>query len=65
VARIVNDVVPGYDEVDLRLAWRPLEQLEIAFLGENLLHDHHAEFSPLASRREIERSIFGKVTWGF
>jgi iron complex outermembrane receptor protein len=65
VARIVNDVVPGYDEVDLRLAWRPLEQLEIAFLGENLLHDHHAEFSPLATRREIERSIFGKVTWGF
>jgi iron complex outermembrane receptor protein len=65
VARIVNDAVPGYDEMDVRLAWRPLERLELSVLGQNLLHAAHAEFTPLPTRREIERSVFGKVTWGF
>jgi iron complex outermembrane recepter protein len=65
VSRIVNDAVPGYDELDVQLAWRPMEQIEVAVLGRNLLHDRHAEFNPLASRREIERSLFGMVTWRY
>jgi len=65
VARIVNDAVPGYDEIDVRLAWHPTSQLEVSVVGQNLLHEQHAEFMPLANRREIERSVFGKVTWGF
>jgi iron complex outermembrane receptor protein len=65
VARIAVDAVPGYEELDVRLAWRAMKKLEIAIVGQNLLHDRHAEFNPLASRREIERSVYGNVTWGY
>lgn len=57
--------LPGYSELDLRLAWHGRERLEIAIVGQNLLHDHHAEFGAPAARGEIERSVYGKVTWGF
>lgn len=65
VSRIVNDAVPGYDELDVQLAWRPLGEIEVAALGRNLLNERHAEFMPLASRREIERSFYGLVTWRY
>src|SRR5688500_15874015 len=51
-----------YDELDLRLAWSAMEKLDIASVGQNLLHDQHAEFNPLVARREIEQSVYGKVT---
>ncbi len=65
VGRINNQSVPGYAELDLRLGWRPSETLEISLAGQNLLHGRHAEFNPPGSRREIPRSIFGKVSWRF
>jgi hypothetical protein len=34
-------------------------------VGQNLLHDHHPEYGyPSATREEIVRSVFGKVSWG-
>jgi iron complex outermembrane receptor protein len=64
------DIVAGpgidaYSELDLRLAWPASEQLEVSLVGQNLLHDHHAEFGPPVARGEIERSVYGKVTWQF
>jgi iron complex outermembrane receptor protein len=67
--RTVDDLprpaVPGYTELDLRLGWRPREGLELSLVGQNLLHDHHAEFGALPSREEIERGVYGEVTWRF
>jgi iron complex outermembrane receptor protein len=57
--------VSGYSELDTRLAWRGWKQLEISLVGQNLLHDHHAEFGAPAARGEIKRSVYGKVAWGF
>ena len=60
--------VPGYAELDLRLAWKPIQTVEVAIVGQNLLHSHHAEFpesGAAAMRQEIERSVYGKVTWSF
>ncbi len=65
VGPITNRAVPGYTEGDLRVGWRPLPAWELSIDGENLLHDHHAEFGPAGSRREIGRSIFTKVEWHF
>jgi iron complex outermembrane recepter protein len=65
VSRIANQGVPGYGELDLRLAWQPIPKLEFSIVGQNLLHDHHAEFGALATRQEIERSVYGKVLWRF
>ena len=65
VSQIANQGVPAYAELDVRLAWRPTPKLEFSIVGQNLLHDHHPEFGALPSRQEIERSVYGKVTWRF
>jgi iron complex outermembrane receptor protein len=65
VTHIANQRVPEYGELDVRLAWRPLPALELSVVGQNLLHEHHSEFGSPAARREIERSVYGKVLWRF
>lgn len=65
VSRIVNQDVPAYGELDLRFGWRLSKQLEISVVGQNLLHDQHAEFGSLPLRTEIERNIHGRILWGF
>ena len=58
--------VPAYFEMDARISWHPIKNLELSIVGQNLLHDHHLEYvisSP--PREEIVRSVYGKVTWHF
>jgi len=63
---IVNGTgIPGYSELDARLAWHGWKRLEISLVGESLLHDHHVEFGSPATRGEIQRSVYGKIAWGF
>ncbi len=57
-----NPHIPSFLALDLRLAWHPCPNLEIALAGQNLLDDRHPEF---VLTREVERSIYGKVTWTF
>ncbi|HUB87342.1 MAG TPA: TonB-dependent receptor [Verrucomicrobiae bacterium] len=58
--------VPSYFELDARLAWRPIKNLELSIVGQNLLHDHHPEYGfPSPTREEIVRSVYGKVSWQF
>jgi iron complex outermembrane recepter protein len=56
--------VSAYSTADTRLGWQPYHDLELSFVGQNLLQDHHAEFGgddgPLVG---IRRSFYGKVTW--
>lgn len=65
VAEIENQNLPGYGELDLRLAWQASERVEFSIVGRSLLNDHHAEFGAEPQRQEIERSIYGKVIWRF
>lgn len=65
VSQIANQHVPAYAELDARLAWQPRDNLELSIVGQNLLNSHHPEFGPAGSRYEIERSVYGKVTWQF
>jgi len=65
VTHIANQRVPAYGELDARLGWTPIRNLEFSIVGQNLLHNHHAEFGSLSSRQEIERSVYGKVLWRF
>ena len=59
--------VPAYCELDVRLSWHPRKNLELSIVGQNLLHDHHLEYviSSPNPREEIQRSVYGKVTWHF
>ncbi|HKQ16549.1 MAG TPA: TonB-dependent receptor [Steroidobacteraceae bacterium] len=61
----VGPGIDAYTELDVRLAWLVREQLELSLVGQNLLHDHHVEFGTPAARGDIERSVYGKVTWQF
>jgi iron complex outermembrane receptor protein len=58
--------VPAYFELDAQLSWRISHNIEVSIVGQNLVHAHHAEFgAPGPTQEQIERSIFGKVTWQF
>jgi len=58
--------VPSYWEMDLRLGWHPRERISLSITGQNLLHNHHAEYGfPGPGQVQIERSVYGKITWQF
>lgn len=66
--RSIPDIVDGsgisdYAEMDIRLARRLSEQLEVSLVGQNLLHEDHIEFGTPEARGEIQRSVYAKVTW--
>jgi len=58
--------VPSYFELDVHIGWHVTKNLEISLVGQNLLHDQHAEYGfPSPTREEIQRSVYGKVAWQF
>lgn len=71
--RCVDEVrdggIPSYVTADLRLAWKPGPAWEFSIVGQNLLDPRHPEYGrafiehgPLT---EVQRSVYGKVTWKF
>jgi iron complex outermembrane receptor protein len=62
VDRLRSRSVPAYSSLDARLGWRIVPRLELAIVGHDLLHAHHAEFGAPAGRTEVERSVFGEIT---
>ena len=61
----VPATVPSYCEMDARLGWRPVKQLELSIVGQNLLHDRHPEYGAGPTTEEIVRGVYGKVAWRF
>jgi len=60
------DVEP-YIAVDARLGWHPLDRLEISVVGQHL-GDRHREFAGTSSpfvATEMERGVYGAITWRF
>jgi iron complex outermembrane receptor protein len=65
VSQIANQAVPAYGELEGRLGWQATKTLEWSIVGQNLLHDHHAEFGALVTRKEVERGGYVKLAWRF
>ncbi|MEO6034648.1 MAG: TonB-dependent receptor, partial [Verrucomicrobiota bacterium] len=58
--------VPSYFGLDVRVGWHATRNLEFSLVGQNLLYDHRAQFAyPNLNQHQIERSVYGKVTWSF
>ncbi len=56
--------VAAYETLDVRLAWKPIPQLEFAITGQNLLQPQHAEFGgDPGGLVGIKRSVFAAITW--
>lgn len=70
--RYIDDVayydIDSYWTADVRLAWRPVEALELEVKGKNLLDDSRLQFiSEIndVTPTEIERSFVATVRWSF
>ena len=59
--------IDSYVSMDASFIWKPLKDLELAIVGQDLLDTQHPEYvEPLVRGfAEIERSIYGKITWQF
>jgi len=65
VSELPNPVVQAYTDLDLRLACSVTKFLELSVVGQNLLHEYHIEFIATTPIREMERTIYGKITCHF
>jgi iron complex outermembrane receptor protein len=63
--------INSYFELDARIAWQINKHWEVSLVGQNLLHDQHAEFGPtyvktqLGNVTDIPRSVYLKLTCKF
>ena len=59
--------IDSYVGLDLRLAWKPIHNLELSIVGQNINNSTHLEYVEeiFAYPRQVERSIYGKIKWHF
>ena len=68
VSKLETLNVDEYFELDLRLGWSPIEDVQLEVVGQNLLEGSHQEFAPTFISSEvvaIKRGVYGKVTLEF
>lgn len=60
--------IDSYTTLDARLGWKLRSNLEFSVVGQNLLNKQHPEFIPefrAVQPTQVERGIYGKITWHF
>ena len=69
VDALQSQQVRSYFRLDLRLGWRPTQNVEVSIVGQNLLDNSHQEWGvdriQTNDRNLVERSVFGKVVLKF
>jgi len=68
VNRLPAQAIPSYTRLDADLTWKMGERVSIDLVGQNMLHDHHMEYSgPDSSVQStlIRRDAYAKVVWFF
>jgi iron complex outermembrane recepter protein len=68
VGALPAQMVPSYTRLDIQVSWRVAERVELSLVGQNLLKDHHEEFSDTVQSINsgmIKRSAYAKFTWQF
>jgi iron complex outermembrane receptor protein len=65
VARLWGVGIPAYTESNARVGWQATDELEVHVTGQNLHHDHHAEWlaDSGTTNVEIERRFFMGLKW--
>ncbi len=64
--RNINSI-DNYVGLDLRLAWKPRQNLELSIIGQNLNNNSHFEFVEdfFAYPRQLERNVYARIQWSF
>jgi iron complex outermembrane receptor protein len=66
IGKLPKPYVADYLGLDLRIGWKLNKALDLNIIGQNLLDERHPEFIPASpSAREIERSVYGKLSLHF
>lgn len=64
-ASLQTPAVPAYYELDARWSWEISPAIEIALIGQNLLHASHVEFGAAAGRSLFERTALLQIVKRF
>ncbi|MGH0028673.1 MAG: TonB-dependent receptor plug domain-containing protein [Myxococcota bacterium] len=64
VDRLQGQGVSSYTRVDARLAWQPMDGVELSIVGLNLAEEH-TEFpnGTLTQASKVPRSVYGSIRW--
>ncbi len=63
IDHLPNPPVPAYTELNARVGWKVSPALDLALVGQDLLHAHHPEFgTPIPRRIEFQRSVRAMLT---
>ena len=65
VSRRAQPEADAYAELDLRLGWAVRAGWELSLVGQNLLHDRHAELFSPSTPTMFPRSVFLRSAWTF
>jgi len=68
VDNLPSQDVGSYITLDARLGWKLHKDIELSVVGQNLIDSHRLEFKPEildTYPTEVERSVYGKITWRF
>jgi iron complex outermembrane receptor protein len=58
--------IPEYGRLDVRLGWKPVKNVDLSFVSQNLLDDSHPELNELLEvSSETQRSFYLKATLKF
>ncbi|MEW6238956.1 MAG: TonB-dependent receptor, partial [Candidatus Omnitrophota bacterium] len=58
--------IPPHGRLDVRLGWKPTQQMELSIVGTNLLDNQTHEADGMYTLyTEVERGVYGKVTYRF
>ena len=60
---VIPEGIDAYTELDLRVGWRVSDHWLLSLVGQNLLHDSHAEFGTADSRGNLKRAGYVKAEW--
>ena len=64
LGELPNPLTPAYTEADAVLLWNATPRMELALVGQNLLHSSHAEFpQPGPVFEKMQRNVYGRVTF--
>jgi iron complex outermembrane receptor protein len=57
--------VDSYWRVDARVGWRVCDEVLLEIVGQNIFDESHREFGNATEigATEIQRSVFGRLTW--
>jgi iron complex outermembrane receptor protein len=61
VGPLPHPQVPGYAELNTRIAWDITKSLQLSLSGFNLLHARHEEFLEVGTTTEVPRMVYAQV----